>query len=213
MDYIKRFKQMRDVFVANFGTAMFDAWVEKQEQYKKASTDDEKEKLKENAMEEWTAYMVIRGCDKNKYGTVSETFRSQYSYGTDQYPRTIIAATDALAKHKFDPKYREVKLQRAKQQQLQRERDEARAEASFAQKKKKNSDTADLTCYCCGEKGHNSDKCPKKDVIPRAQWWIKFNQPAVRDVQAHQQEDDDTNDERSVSSAAQRNRRSGTPGR
>ena len=115
MDYIKRFKQMRDVFIANFGTAMYDAWVENQEMYRDATDAAAKKALKDNAMEEWTAYMVVRTCDSNKYGSVMQTFKSQYSYGTDQYPRTIMAATDALSKHPFDSKYRELQKQRAHQ--------------------------------------------------------------------------------------------------
>ena len=30
-----------------------------------------------------------------------------------------------------------------------------------------------MTCFCCGEKGHYSDSCPKKDEIDKKDWKIK----------------------------------------
>ncbi|WP_371079441.1 hypothetical protein, partial [Salmonella enterica] len=37
-------------------------------------------------------------------------------------------------------------------------------ELSFAQ--------LENSCYCCGRKGHLSNKCGKRDIIPRDQWYI-----------------------------------------
>ena len=31
----------------------------------------------------------------------------------------------------------------------------------------------EVTCFCCGEKGHYSDSCPKKDEIDKKDWKIK----------------------------------------
>jgi hypothetical protein len=44
----------------------------------------------------------------------------------------------------------------------------AETKKSFAQKSKEQ-----MTCYCCGKKGHAAPDCDKKDKIPREEWYIK----------------------------------------
>ena len=51
------------------------------------------------------AFLLLRGSDQNKYGSMIKGLAQQFSLGNDQYPKTIIAATDVLSTHKIDQKY------------------------------------------------------------------------------------------------------------
>ncbi|MGC9208147.1 C2HC-type zinc finger protein, partial [Acidithiobacillus sp.] len=168
LDYIKRFKQLRDVAVSHMGSEMLHKFCEFQVEFKDLKTDLDKKNYKDEAFEAWMAYLLIRGSDQNKYGSLTKNFISQYSLGNDQYPRTITMATDVLSNHRLDPKFFEnQKRHREQQQQHQYRSDgEITGVASFAQKDK------DVTCFICGKAGHRSPQCPDKDNIPRAKWAI-----------------------------------------
>ncbi len=90
LDYIKRFKQLRDVLKTYLGTDILYKFCENQQDYKALGTDTAKQKkYKEESIEAWMAYLVIRGSDQSKYGTLTKKFVTDYSLGTDQYPRTM----------------------------------------------------------------------------------------------------------------------------
>ncbi len=92
------------------GTGVLNKFAEYQEGYKDTGTDATKQAtFKAEQFEAWMAYLVIRGCDQSKYGSLTRNFVSQYSLGNDQYPKTIQGAIDVLSNHRFDPKFAENK--------------------------------------------------------------------------------------------------------
>ena len=53
-------------------------------------------------------------------------------------------------------------------------------ELSFAQ--------LENACYCCGKKGHSSNKCFQKEKIPKEQWYInKLQRQETNKIQQHMQ--------------------------
>ena len=57
LDYVKRFKQLRDVTKSHIGTKVLDQFIEQSEDYRKADTTEAKEKLKEEAFPHgWHTY-------------------------------------------------------------------------------------------------------------------------------------------------------------
>ena len=187
LDYIKRFKQQRDVMKIYLGKSILDEFVENQELYRNAADEDIKKLMKEQAYDEWMAYLVIRGSDENKYGLLKKNLMSQYSLGNDQYPKTIQAATDALSNHKFDQKFwEEQKKNKSKRIEKNKQKDNEKNEiidneTSFAQK---------MICYCCGQPGHLATECPKRDKIPREEWHVNKAFSAYQDTN----EDNSTQD-------------------
>ncbi|MGC8514475.1 MAG: hypothetical protein ACP5P1_15815, partial [Acidimicrobiales bacterium] len=125
----------------------------KQAENEGLKTDTDKKNYKDEAFEAWMAYLLIRGSDQNKYGSLTKNFISQYSLGNDQYPRTITMATDVLSNHRLDPKFFENQKRHREQHQQQHQYKsdgEITGVASFAQKDK------DVTCFICGKAGHRS---------------------------------------------------------
>ena len=100
-DYVKRFKQVRDVLRSHIGTDILHRFVENTEEYQNADSGLKSELLA-GSFERFMAYVLIRNSDKNKYGSVIHGLVSQYSMEHDQYPKSLIAATDILANHRHD---------------------------------------------------------------------------------------------------------------
>ncbi|MGC8553840.1 MAG: hypothetical protein ACP5O7_13425, partial [Phycisphaerae bacterium] len=61
LDYIKRFKQLRDVAVRHMGSEMLHKFREFQVESKDLKTDLDKKNYKDEAFEAWMAYLLIRG--------------------------------------------------------------------------------------------------------------------------------------------------------
>ncbi len=96
-----------------------DKFIEYQEDYKALTTAEDKLQGKEAAFEAWMAYLLIRGSDQSKYGSLTKNFISQYSLGNDQYPHTIQMATDVLSNHRLDQKFFDNQKRHREQQQQQ----------------------------------------------------------------------------------------------
>ena len=129
--------------------------------------------LKKESYEELKAYVFLANSDRNKYNTLIKNLAQQQSLKNSQYPKTLKAATEALQNHPWDPKYHEEKKKHKNQSRHDNENNnnnniningQPEVELSFAQLQN--------ACYCCGKKGHGSDKCYKKDKIPKDEWYI-----------------------------------------
>jgi hypothetical protein len=114
------------------------------------------------------AYLVLRGSDQLKYGTVTQGLTSQFCLGQDQYPKTIQATIDVLTNHRWDQKHYDAQ-KRNRDHRFTKEQSDPTSEdgkaTSFAQGK-------EPVCYCCGKKGHYSSECEEKDTIPRDKWHV-----------------------------------------
>lgn len=216
LDYTKRFKQERDVAKAQLGTDILDSFVESSEEYKKASNAKQKT-LKDVAFEKWMAYLFLRNADQAKYGSLMKGFQTQFSLNNDQYPKTIMTATDVLSNHKLDAKHfeKQQKQRNRSRPPPRREREEGNDNddaASFAQSGEAK------RCYCCGAVGHIAPNCSKRNQTPRSEW---FCNRAIQNMMSR--DDDDasiesndasydtaTEDHDDARSTASRNRRSET---
>ena len=65
LDYVKRFKQLRDVAKSQMGTKILEGFVENQAEYQ-AANQTEKANLQNEAFEKWMPYLLIRGSDQAK---------------------------------------------------------------------------------------------------------------------------------------------------
>jgi uncharacterized protein (DUF1919 family) len=51
--------------------------------------------MQKGSYAQWTASMLMKNSDQGKYG-------SQFSMGTNQYPKDILAAVNIITTHQFD---------------------------------------------------------------------------------------------------------------
>ena len=77
-EYVKRFKQLRDVLRSHVGTEIFNHFVEHTEEHRSADSALKLE-LKDGSFERLMAYVLIRNSDQQKYGSMVNGLISQYS--------------------------------------------------------------------------------------------------------------------------------------
>jgi hypothetical protein len=170
LDYVKRFKESRDIMKSHVGIDILDKFVEKTLEYRDESSTTLKQTMKDGAFGRWMAYLLIRNSDQAKYGSLSNGLASQFSMQNNQYPKTCTTATDILSNHRFDNRGNLTKKKwnnRPKKDEDENFSGKTTNEinaTSFAQGGK------DKTCYCCGKTGHLSPECPDKNIIKKENW-------------------------------------------
>ena len=84
LDYVKRFKQERDIVISYIGSDILDEFTENTEEYRKIEdadpdVDAKREYLKKGAFTKWMAFLMLRNADKARYGTLYNDLVSHYS--------------------------------------------------------------------------------------------------------------------------------------
>mgnify|MGYP002176679840 FL=1 len=199
LEYVKRFKESRDIMKTHIGTDILDKFVENTKDYQDESDAAIRKLMKDQAFGKWMAYLLIRSSDQGKYGSLMTGLVSQFSMENNQYPKTIRAATDILSNHKHDR--RESQKNKKDWSKSEKPDDETlstitsnTSETSFAQGNNKS-----FTCFCCGKKGHISPECPEKNSRKKDDWAIK---KAELHMQAEHNENDQEDDRSTCSDVA-----------
>ena len=108
LDYIKRFKQARDIVKTNVGKDILHNFVEHTDKYKTLKGDKTKQdELKASSFYEWTTYVFMENSDHNKYGSLLTKLHQDEALGKSNWPKDLEAAKDAMAQHKWDIKEEE----------------------------------------------------------------------------------------------------------
>ena len=205
LDYVKRFKQDRDVLKSHVGKHIFDNFIENTEEYRNANGDTEKKQLKDEAFEQWCGYLLLRNSDGAKYGTVTKNLVSQFSMGTDQYPKTVTAATDVLSNHRFD-NYKDKRNRNNRGQTSQQRNSNNNEEQTTSEPPPRETSFAqtnnDPLCYCCGSPEHTAHHCPKRNSTAPKDWYARKAMAHMQEGQESDGEaaDDDDDDDQSVQS-------------
>jgi hypothetical protein len=105
-EYSKRFAQELDSFKSLFRRKIFNLACEKLEDY--ATTADQ-DKFKKDAFDAFTSILFMKNSDQRKYGSLLQSLKSDFSLGTDKYPKTKEKALDVLSNHPFDQKFLDAK--------------------------------------------------------------------------------------------------------
>jgi hypothetical protein len=67
LDYVKRFKESRDIMKSHVGTNILDKFVKNTLAYQGESNALIKQEMKDRAFHRWMAYLLIRDSDQAKY--------------------------------------------------------------------------------------------------------------------------------------------------
>ena len=79
MDYVKRFKQSKDVVKSHMGSKWLELFVEHTEEYQKETDSKQQSELKDQSFERYMAFVLLRNSDQAKYRSLMNGLISQYS--------------------------------------------------------------------------------------------------------------------------------------
>jgi hypothetical protein len=156
-------------------------------QYADETNTDKQDKMVKGSYAQWTAYMLMKNSDQGK-GLPMTSLTTQFSMGTNQYPKDKMAAVDILTNHRFDKRDPKNNNQRNKDRNDNNTAWTITTQSSFNQEALKKA-----TCYCC-KKGHYSNKCPEKDKCSKDEWAVKkamMHAQAESEKESDEKEDDD----------------------
>jgi hypothetical protein len=105
--------------------------------------------MQKGSYAQWTAYMLMKNGNQGKYGSLMTSLTAQFSIGTNQYPKDVMAAVDILTNHRFNKKEPKNNNQRNRNRNNNNTALTRTTQSSFNQEALKKA-----TCYCCGKKGH-----------------------------------------------------------
>ena len=180
-DYAKRLKQKINSLKQLMGDRFLDEFCKKTPEY--ASATDKTDCQKE-ALDSFMSVVLLKTVDPRKYGSLVKRLAGNFSSRPHdpEYPTKWKRCVEVLASHPWDQEYYDWKKARSRRAQ-ERENDDGAQDTSFAQAGDRGNKHADYTCHCCGQKGHIAPNCPKKNTIPKDQW---FKERAFRQLEEHE---------------------------
>jgi polyhydroxyalkanoate synthesis regulator phasin len=103
-NYVKRFKSYQGSMAQNMGKDFLKDFVKNTKQYADETDTDKQDEMLNGLYARWTAYMLMKNSDQGKYESLMTSLTTQFSMGTNQYPKDVMAAVDILTSHRFDKK-------------------------------------------------------------------------------------------------------------
>jgi hypothetical protein len=79
-------------------------FVKNTKQYVDKTETNKQDEMQTGLYEQWTAYMLMKNSDQGKYGSLMTSLTAQFSMGTNQYQKDVMAAVDILTNHRFGKK-------------------------------------------------------------------------------------------------------------
>jgi hypothetical protein len=165
---VKRFKGNQDSMAQNMGKDFLKDFVKNTKQFADETDRDKQDEMQKGLYAQWTAYVLMKNSNQGKYGSLMTSLTTQFSMCTIQYLKDVVAAVDILTNHRFDKKEPKNNNQRNRNRNNNDTASTISTQSSFNQEALKKA-----TCYCCGKKGHYSNKCPEKDKRSKDKWALK----------------------------------------
>jgi hypothetical protein len=93
-DFVKRFKGNQDSMAQNMGKDFLKDFVKNTKQYADETVTEKQDEMQKGSYAQWTAYMLMKNSNQGKYGLLMTSLTTQFSMGTNQYPKDVMAAVD-----------------------------------------------------------------------------------------------------------------------
>ena len=87
---------------AHVGKDILGHYVENLEEFKNATGEEDKKRIKSEEFNKWIACLLIANSGQLKYTSLVNGMASQYSMKNNQYPKDIISSSDIMKKCRYE---------------------------------------------------------------------------------------------------------------
>jgi len=184
IDFLRRFKNTKDVFLSHIGKDFTLPNVARQHKdyppeneltsttsTVRQTAQDKVKEINKEILERFIAFRYLKAVDQTKYGSVLSGLNTQFSLGNNQYPKTLTDAHNVISSHRWDSEYKKKSQRKKEDHGKKSQHDNEKPELSFAQMKN--------VCYCCG-KNHKLPDCPTRWQTPKEDWHINKDKTAKK---------------------------------
>jgi hypothetical protein len=154
--YADRTKTLRNIAVSQIGDEIQLTTIVNNELLKNHNQTEEAAQHK--AWDRLMAFLYIDRADKSKYGQFVANLRVQNSLKNTQYPDAMDEAHVILSAQKVERSKEKSDKIIAPSKNNYIKDDDNGSRKSFSQRPKDN-----MTCYCCGKKGHAAPECRDRE--------------------------------------------------
>ena len=103
-DYAQRLRTKYTIMKNNVNIKL-TKYLNEQKGYNEKKSPVKAEEMSEAANEQLFAFVVLKNADPKRFGSLIKDMASQYSRGTQQYPKTSEEAQEILERHKPDNRF------------------------------------------------------------------------------------------------------------
>ena len=174
-EFTKRFNNTFDIMETQHGVLSLSAYLANRSDYKAATTSTDKKAIHKREYDGFKAFVYLKAVDQRKSGKLVEDLGNQFALGNDQFPKTVVKATEAVVayRNRVNASGNNNGNQggnRNRQQSTNQSNNNTNQNVSFQQSQKQTQfrdnsatvrDLSHIKCYHCGEMGHYANKCPK----------------------------------------------------
>ena len=184
-EFTKRFNNTFAIIETQHGELSLSAYLANRSDYKSAATKAAKTAIHKDHYNQFKAFVYLKAVDQKKSGKCVEDLGNHFALGTDQFPKTVVKATEAVvaycnrvnangssngntggnrnrnntSSHSSNNATQNVPFQQNQSQYVHNQRETQRNVGNGGGSGK---DTSHIKCYNCGEMGHYANKCPHK---------------------------------------------------
>ena len=176
-DYTLRYNNMKDILISHMGGDVPFTFAKAIDAQLAIDPKADTKKAQLDAWNECLAYNYLDRALKDRYGSLVENMKTQFSMNNNQYPKNVIKAAAILDTYKWDNKQKPSQSQPKSKNDGKGKSNNNNNDSTKTVKTDDSTVVSEITmaqlegsCHTCGKKGHYSNKCPlKDDKIPEAQ--------------------------------------------
>ena len=99
-EFTKRFNNAFDIMETQHGELSLSAHLANRSDYKSARSDADRASIHKEHYNCFKAFGYLKAVDQKKSGKLVEDLGNQFALGTDQFPKTVVKATEAVVAYR-----------------------------------------------------------------------------------------------------------------
>ena len=132
IDYLNRFKSEVEVVKQLFGKSITDSYAETKDEYKSATDETGRKKVKKDSWEEFISVLFLRNSNHARFSSMMLDFSQNFANNGDKYPKNLLSMMDVMRQQPEPKRSRQTNPK----QDADKDKDQGDGASSFAQTEK-----------------------------------------------------------------------------